>query len=120
MSPQKAIPKFWPRRKTGFGLGRKAVQGSQGLGLQVYPPGYDLFPGGCYPWVASVLVLGDPGKTPVLPSPKYLISSSLNPAAFTEDFEPYGDANATERDSSAKGLRTEFTSVFCNLMSVEP
>lgn len=35
------------------------------------------------------LFFGDPGRTPVLPSPKYLISSSLNPAAHTEDLDPY-------------------------------
>lgn len=31
MSPQKAIQKPWPQRKTGFGLGRKAILCSQGV-----------------------------------------------------------------------------------------
>ena len=39
MSPQKAIQKPWPQRKTVFGLGRKAIPGGQGGGCRATPQG---------------------------------------------------------------------------------
>lgn len=118
MSPQKAIQKTWFWRKTGFGLGREAVQGSQGVALQCYPSGQDWFPGGCYPQLPSVLAFQGPWEGPRAPVSQISPAiPDLNSASFTEVFGPCWDAKAQRGTTLERSLSLSLTFATNNPMN---